>query len=148
MEGTPDDTPATDADDAPDEDRPVSVEIDIADGRTVITVTGDRDAAVVVESASGERIYLPPEDFRRPPDSAGRQDAYGTGPSTADSPYQSVSDSPYQSVTSDSPYQSPGESDSPYQRGGPAPDRVGLEPTADGFRIVHPEPVTDFRLLR
>ncbi|MFC7137179.1 hypothetical protein ACFQRB_13445 [Halobaculum litoreum] len=59
-----------------------------------------------------------------------------------------MSDSPYQSVASDSPYQSPGESDSPYQRGGPTPDRVGLEPTADGFRIVHPEPVTDFRLLR
>ncbi|QZP38175.1 DUF7510 family protein [Halobaculum magnesiiphilum] len=132
-------------------DRPVSVDVEIADGRTVIVVTGDRDAAVVVESASGERIYLPPEDFERPPESedGARQDAYGTGPRPSDSPYQSAtSDSPYQSATSDSPYQSPGESDSPYQRGGPAPDRVGLEPTADGFRIVHPEPVTDFRLLR
>lgn len=132
-------------------DRPVSVDVEIADGRTVIVVTGDRDAAVVVESASGERIYLPPEDFDRPPESEGdaRQDAYGTGPRPSDSPYQSAaSDSPYQSATSDSPYQSPGESDSPYQRGGPASERVGLEPTADGFRIVHPEPVTDFRLLR
>ncbi|WP_284013699.1 DUF7510 family protein [Halobaculum litoreum] len=150
MEGTPDDAPAADDDATPEQDRPVSVEVDIAGGRTTVLVTGDRDAAVVVESASGEHIYLPPEDFRRPPESgeAARQDAYGTGPRTSDSPYQSVSDSPYQSVASDSPYQSPGESDSPYQRGGPTPDRVGLEPTADGFRIVHPEPVTDFRLLR
>lgn len=132
------------------EEREVSIEIEIADGRTVILVTGDRDAAVVVESASGERIYLPPEDFERPPESedAARQDAYGTGPRPSDSPYQSVqSDSPYQSVSADSPYQSP-DSDSPYQRTGGVPDHVGLEPTADGFRIVHPEPVTDFRLLR
>ncbi|SHH20056.1 DUF7510 family protein [Halobaculum gomorrense] len=138
-------------DDAAGTDRPVSVDVEIADGRTVITVTGDRDAAVVVESASGERVYLPPEDFDRPPESEDgpRQGAYGTGPGPSDSPYQSTaSDSPYQSVATDSPYQSPETSDSPYQRGGPAPDRVGLEPTADGFRIVHPEPITDFRLLR
>ncbi|WP_435064688.1 DUF7510 family protein [Halobaculum sp. EA56] len=145
-------------DGGPTEERPVSVELDIADGRTTVVVTGDRDAAVVVRSASGERIYLPPEDFERPPASEdARQDAYGTGPGPADSPYQSVSDSPYQSVSdspyqspgrSDSPYQTAGDSDSPYQRGGPADESLGLEPTADGFRIVHPEPVTDFRLLR
>lgn len=132
-------------------DRQVSLEVEIADGRTVIVVTGDRDAAVVVESASGERVYLPPEDFDRPPESedGAGQDAYGTGPRPSGSPYQSAtSDSPYQSVATDSPYQSPGTSDSPYQRGGTASDRVGMEPTADGFRIVHPEPVTDFRLLR
>ncbi|UIO99052.1 hypothetical protein Hbl1158_10965 [Halobaculum sp. CBA1158] len=152
----------TDATDAPAEgdhrnagtdgpDPPVSVDIDIADGRTVVTVTGDRDAAVVVRSAGGERIYLPPEDFDRPPASAGTEsDAHGTGPGPSDSPYQSAtSDDPYQSPGSrDSPYQSPGESDSPYQRGGPPDGGEGLEPTADGFRIVHPEPVTDFRLLR
>lgn len=158
MEGNPADdaTPDANRGDRGDRsdgepERPVSVEIEIADGRTVIVVTGDRDAAVVVESASGERVYLPPEDFDRPPESDGsRQDAYGTGETRpSDSPYQSVAaDSPYQSATSDSPYQSPGTSDSPYQRGGQASDRVGLEPTADGFRIVHPEPVTDFRLLR
>lgn len=133
------------------DDRPVSVDVEIADGRTVIVVEGDRDAAVVVQSPSGERIYLPPEDFDRPPESAGAggQDARGAGTRSSDSPYQSATaDSPYQSVATDSPYQSPGQSDSPYQRGGPATDRVGLEPTADGFRIVHPEPVTDFRLLR
>jgi hypothetical protein len=122
---------------------PISIDVDIDDGRTVITATGDRDAAVVVESRSGERIYLPPEDFERPPDSA------GDGTPHSDSPYQSAeSDSPYQSVEkSDSPYQS-AESDSPYQSGGDVSDRAGLSPTGDGFRIVHPEPVTDLRVLR
>jgi hypothetical protein len=114
----------------------VSVDIDIQDGRTTITVSGDRDAAVVVRSASGERIYLPPEDFERPPRDGS---AYGA----ADSPYQSA-DSPYQSA--DSPYQS-ADSDSPYQTAGPKRS-PGLEPTAEGFRIVHPEAVTDFRILR
>lgn len=151
MDGNTGDEGADERGGADGDERPVSVDVEIADGRTVIVVAGDRDAAVVVRSASGERIYLPPEDFDRPPEPEGerRQDAYGTGTRPSDSPYQSATaDSPYQSVASDSPYQSPGESDSPYQRGGPASDRVGLEPTADGFRIVHPEPVTEFRLLR
>ncbi|QZX99027.1 DUF7510 family protein [Halobaculum rubrum] len=151
MDGNAEDAGPGEREAADGDERPVSVDVEIADGRTVIVVAGDRDAAVVVQSASGERIYLPPEDFDRPPESERdeRQDSYGTGTRPSDSPYQSAtSDSPYQSVASDSPYQSPGESDSPYQRGGPASDRVGLEPTADGFRIVHPEPVTDLRLLR
>jgi hypothetical protein len=123
---------------------PVSVTLEIVDGRTVIEVDGDRDAAVIVRSTSGERIYLPPEDFDRPPASA-RTTAYGSAepdgaPGAADSPYQSPG-------PSDSPYQSP-DADSPYQRVDGRYDSLGLEPTADGFRIVHPEPVTDFRLLR
>ena len=112
---------------------PVSVDIEITDGRTTITVTEDRDAAIVVESKSGERIYLPPEDFDRP----------------AGSPHQSAnSDSPYQSGASHSPYQSAERGDSPYQTSSGQRTSPGLEPTADGFRIVHPEPVTDFRVLR
>ncbi|MFB6173133.1 MAG: hypothetical protein ABEI39_00670 [Halobacteriales archaeon] len=102
----------------------VSLDVEITDGRTVITLSGDRDAAVVVRSEAGERIYLPPEDFERPPEPR------------RGSPY----DSPYQpaAVTDDSPYQP--------VRGEPA--TTGLEPTADGFRIIHPEPVIDLRLLR
>jgi hypothetical protein len=110
----------------PDQD--VDFDVTIEDGVTLITMAGDRDAAVIVESESGERIYLPPEDFDRPTDQ--------------DSPYQSVrrSDSPYQSVRdADSPYQSARTSAMP---------REGLVSTADGFRIRHPEPVTDVRLLR
>ncbi len=107
----------------------------VREDETELVVEGTRDAAVVVRSASGEQIYLPPENFSR-----SRSD---------DSPYQSArDDSPYQSARDDSPYQS-ARDDSPYQsaRGGGS-KRVGMTPTADGFRIVHPEPVTDARILR
>ena len=108
----------------------------VREDETELVVEGDRDAAVVVRSASGEQIYLPPEDFNR-----SRSD---------DSPYQAArDDSPYQAARSDSPYQS-ARDDSPYQsaRGGGSGRRLGITPTADGFRIVHPEPVTDVRILR
>ena len=114
------------------EDESVSFDMRIEGGKTTITISGDRDAAVVVRSASGERIYLPPEDFDRPPESR------PTGP--YDSPYAS----PYTSAggSYSSPY------DSPYESSPQASATLGLEPTAKGFRIVHPEPVTDLRLLR
>jgi hypothetical protein len=108
-------------------DDDVEFDVEITDGETRITMVGDRDAAVVVRSASGERIYLPPEDFDRP--------------ASQDSPYQSVRDD-------DSPYQSVRDDDSPYQSARTAMPREGLSPTADGFTIRHPEPVTDLRLLR
>lgn len=102
----------------------VTFDMEIAEGQTDIIVAGDRDTAVIVESASGEKIYLPPEDFDRPPEE-GRHSVY-------DSPYQSRS----------------GADDSPYQSHPDATSVTGLEPTADGYRIVHPEPVTDVRFLR
>lgn len=103
----------------------MSVDVDIADGRTTITVTGDQDAAVVVRSRSGERVYLPPEEATTPDE---------------DSPYRPAGsgDSPYEGIPDDSPYSSAREVQAP----------VGLTATANGFRIVHPEPVTDFRILR
>lgn len=108
-----------------DTDGPVSVEMRVEDGRTTITVSGDADPAVIVRSASGERIYLPPEEAVEP---------------DADSPYRpaEVEDSPYEGVPTDSPYAAARQS----------PATLGLTPTANGFRIVHPEPVTDFRILR
>ena len=125
----------------------VSFEVTIADGETVIEIAGDRDAAVVVESAGGERIYLPPEDFDRP-----------SGPEN-DSPYraaredgssQSVTEtSPYRSAEgSDSPYRAAEHGDSPYQSAQVQAPEEGLRPTRDGFVIRHPEPATDVRLLR
>jgi hypothetical protein len=95
----------------------------IEDGRTRIRVTGDRDTAVVVESDSGEKIYLPPEDFDR---------SAGGGRTSYDSPYDSGS----------------GAQDSPYQTSTDAASVTGLEPTANGYLIIHPEPVTDVRFLR
>jgi hypothetical protein len=105
----------------------VEFDVEITDGETLIEMEGDRDAAVVVRSASGERIYLPPEDFARPPGQ--------------DSPYQAVRDA-------DSPYQAVRDDDSPYQSARTAMPREGLQATANGFKIRHPEPVTDLRLLR
>jgi hypothetical protein len=101
----------------------VTVSTEITDDRTVVRVSGDRDAAVVVRSASGEQIYLPPEDFDRPPET-GRQTPY------------------------ESPYEASRGGQSPYASSRDPQGSPGLEPTAEGFRIVHPEPVTEFRLLR
>ena len=106
-------------------DRPVSVDMDVEGDRTTITVSGDQDAAVVVRSASGERIYLPPEEAVE---------------ETPDSPYRGVGsgDNPYDGIQADTPYEAARQ----------APATLGLDATADGYRIVHPEPVTDFRILR
>jgi hypothetical protein len=132
----------------------VSFSVTIEDGETVITMRGDRDTAVVVQSKSGERIYLPPEDFDRgvspvrdgSSQSAATDSPYQSAPTA--SPYQSAgADSPYQGARSDSPYQG-ADSDSPYQATGETPPSEGLSPTADGYRIRHPEPVTDVRVLR
>lgn len=112
----------------------------IVDGKTEITITGTREAAVVVRSESGERIYLPPEGFDADVD---MDSPYQSVPD--DSPYQSVpDDSPYQSVPDDSPYQSVRD-DSPYQsiRRGP-----GVTKTSDGFRIVHGEEVSEYCVYR
>ena len=117
------------------DDEDVTFSVEIRDGETIMRMVGDRDAAVIVRSASGERIYLPPEDFRRPP---GR----------SDSPYQSArNDSPYQSSRDDSPYQSTRD-DSPYQSARQRLPEEGMRVTIDGFVIRHPEPVSDLRLLR
>lgn len=166
----------------------VSFSVTIEDGETLITMRGDRDTAVVVRSESGERIYLPPEDFEReapggregseqsaetdghpagtdsPYQSAPTDSPYQSAPtdspsqSTAtespyrgledDSPYRSAEDdSPYRGVEDDSPYQG-GDADSPYQAAGETTQSEGLSATADGYRIRHPEPVTDVRVLR
>lgn len=103
--------------------RPLEVDVDVEAERTVVTVTGDRDAAVVVSSAAGERIYLPP--------AAGVDDE-------AD---------PYRPGGSDSPYEGGRSTQTPYGSSPRSDPSVGLNRTADGFRILHPEPVHDVRLL-
>jgi hypothetical protein len=118
-----DQRPSGDERGGPATDEPIDFTMEIADGRTEIVVSGDRDTAVVVRSQSGEKIYLPPEDFDRPPED--RQSAY-------DSPYRPRS----------------GAEDSPYQTHPDASTVTGMEPTATGYIVVHPEPVTDVRFLR
>nr|WP_311174033.1 hypothetical protein [Halobellus sp. ZY16] len=141
----------------------VKFSVTVEDGETVITMDGDRDTAVIVRSASGERIYLPPEDFER---EAGGRDDSSYQPAHDESPYRGSSDapvrgaesaspyrgvesdsSPYQGVESDSPYRGI-ESDSPYQAARESLPSEGMISTADGYRIRHPEPVTDVRVLR
>jgi hypothetical protein len=122
----------------------VEFTVDIVDGETLIEMTGDRDTAVVVRSESGERIYLPPEDFQRPPQTS--DSPYQSARN--DSPYQSArDDSPYQSARNDSPYQS-ARDDSPYQSARQQFPDEGLRSTRDGYAIRHPEPVRDVRVLR
>lgn len=106
----------------------MDVQVD-GDG-TIITVAGTRDAAVVVVSASGEEIYLPPEDFA---------DQLDTMTSPVDSPYETVlpADDPYQPASS---YERTGD--------GRTRDVVGMESTDRGFRIIHPEPAYDVRFIR
>jgi hypothetical protein len=117
----------------------------------------DRDARA---SAAGSGAT--PADS--PYDGVGTDSTYQSAPTDSpyqsappDSPYQTAGtdgpdqerrdDGPYQTAESDSPYQG-AESDSPYQAAGETPQGEGLSPTADGYRIRHPEPVTDVRVLR
>lgn len=121
----------------------LTVEMDIGEAETLIRVSGTRDAAVIVYSASGEEIYLPPDDFDAPPGTEGTS-PYDPAPGGR-SPYEGA-------VPDDSPYEAAGEGSRP--AGGDAEGHggsrqpVGVESTPEGFRIRHPEPVTDVRLLR
>jgi len=177
---TPPHEEPTATDGGSDGDR-VSFSVTIEDGESLITMRGDRDTAVVVRSESGERIYLPPEDFDRdaPRNRDGSYQSAATGDSSegggTDSPYQSAAtdspyqaaatESPYRGLGTDSPYQTAGaespsrdgendspyrgvEDDSPYQAAGETTQSEGLSATEDGYRIRHPEPVTDVRVLR
>jgi hypothetical protein len=97
---------------------------------TIIDVTGYSDVAFVIQSASGERIYFPPEEM-------GQQSK-----DDRDSPYQSR-DSPYQS---DSPNQS---ADSPFQSSDDSETSTrGVSQTRTGFRITHPEPASEITFFR
>ncbi|MFB6251239.1 MAG: hypothetical protein ABEI27_06065 [Halobellus sp.] len=134
-----------------DDEAGVTFSVTIENGETVVTMRGDRDTAVIVRSEMGERIYLPPEDFER-------EAKGGDGPSAEDSsPYRGAeSASPYRGAESSNPYQGAEsstpyrgiESDSPYQAARQELPTEGMISTADGYRIRHPEPADDVRLLR
>ena len=136
---------------SPDDAADVAFSVAIENGETIVTMRGDRDTAVIVRSAMGERIYLPPEDFERDPQSDagapdGRSNPYRGAESS--SPYRGAeSSSPYQGVESASPYRGI-ESDSPYQAARQELPSEGMVSTAEGYRIRHPEPARDVRLLR
>jgi hypothetical protein len=103
----------------------VSMDVDVEDERTLINVSGQRNAAVIVEGESGERIYLPPEETEHD-----EEDPYRPK-GGADDPYEGIRET-------DSPYD-------PVRRSDPS---IGMNERPNGFQILHPEPVTDVRLLR
>jgi len=137
------------------DDTPAGTTIDVTvdDGRTVVSVTGTRDAAVIVSSESGERIYLPPEDFTDAPtrdESPSAVSPYdgGRGPSGDGT-------TAYDGATA---YSGGGDSygsgEDAYGSGGSDPHGpetdtrvLGVTSTPTGFRIVHPEPVHDVRVV-
>jgi len=126
--------------------------------RTILTIEAVRDAAVIVRSEDSERIYLPPEEFDTEPTTTS---PYSTSPystagestiptttrtsqtasDTTDGAEDDVSDpetaddvpSPYSKTTDDPPADDP---------------EYGRTKTPQGIRIVHPDPVTDVRIVR
>ncbi|MFB6188562.1 MAG: hypothetical protein ABEI57_01640 [Halapricum sp.] len=112
---------------AGDAEETISVETVVKNDRTILTIEGERDVAVIVRSREGERIYLPPED-------AVKGD-------------QEVIISPYQAGTSasDDEDDDKDQISSPYERMGEGGGRSGFP---SGIRIIHDEPATDVRVLR
>ncbi len=132
-------------------DTDAAVETTVMPDRTVVEYRGAGDAAVVIRSAAGERVYLPLLDGQGNEGEPGSQTSpYGGDP--GDSPYgggtadeRTESSSVYDGIGDDAtPYG--GSEASPY--GGDRGPEPGVRPTSDGFRVVHPEPATDVRVLR
>ncbi|MCU4716905.1 DUF7510 family protein [Halapricum hydrolyticum] len=126
--------------DSTDDDPTMAFDVEVRADRTILTIEGVRDAAVIVRSEEGERIYLPPEDFDAEP---GVTSPYSTSPySTATT---SDDDGEKESGSDDS-------RQSPYTKA--SDDTVsdgvtyGRSVTPQGIRIVHSEPATDVRVVR
>ena len=107
------------------EEDAISVDTQIEEGRTEISVSGTQEMAIIVESASGEQIYLPPEENSTVPE---------------EGPYQPTGggQDPYEGISDESPYDHRRQQEMP----------VGMQPTKNGFRIIHTEPVTSMSFIR
>lgn len=132
----------------------VTITTEIERERTVVSVSGTRSAAVVLEDESGERVYLPPGDSTASGSSP--YDALEDRAGSTDSPYDGHQSndgradapaggdppvdggSPYEGITAETPYESARR----------RTDRLGVTPTETGFRVVHPAPATDVRTIR
>lgn len=142
----------------PTEDPQMAFNVEVRANRTILTIEGARDAAVIVRSEESERIYLPPEQLDTEPtttspystspySTAGESTiptttrASQTASGTTDTAKDGVSDpgtaddmpSPYSKTTDDAPADDP---------------EYGRTKTPQGIRIVHPDPVTDVRVVR
>lgn len=115
------------------------VELDVRTDRSILTVEGQRDVAILVRSKSGERIYLPPEDAVAEQDRTRPTSPYSPGGESGDDEDGGGEIATSTRVERTSPYQRGDQ-----QTGGSGGRSGGLH----GLRIVHPEPVTEFRVLR
>jgi len=100
----------------------LTFEMRTVDGRTILDFEGRRSVAVVVQSDEGEEIYLP----------HARSDDGGGGPPSS-----------YQPADDDDSTGPP----SSYQPAPAADAATGRTATSGGFRIVHPDPITDVRVI-
>jgi hypothetical protein len=116
------------------DDEPAAIETKVRGDRTILTIEGWPEASVIVRSESGERIYLPPED-PEPVDSDRTQSPYSSGADGDDEDDDGPSTTPYSTAV---------EAD---EDGDDDEKEHGRSPIRQGIRIVHPEPVTDVRVL-
>jgi hypothetical protein len=127
-------------------DTDTNVETTVTADRTVVRYTGGDAAAVVLRSEGGERIYLPLVEENEDDGGEERATPYG-GESPGQSPYGgSGATGAETSGGGETPYSGGSPGVSPY--GGDEGPEPGIHATADGFRVVHPEPATDVRVLR
>ncbi|MFW6017643.1 MAG: DUF7510 family protein [Halapricum sp.] len=139
MTDTPDEPAADDA-----TDDTMTFDVEVRDDRTILTIEGVRDAAVIVRSQENERIYLPPETFDASPSVTS---PYST------SPYSAATDEDASEGTSTGDEAKSDDSiQTPYSR---TDDEAtageityGRSVVSQGIRIVHPEPATDVRVVR
>lgn len=128
-------------------DADAHVETTVTAEDTVVEYGGSDAAAVVVRSASGERIYLPLVE-EETDESEEQLTPYG-GESPGESPYSGAGtegDTTSGGGDTTTPYGGGSPGTSPY--GGDEGPEPGIHATGDGFRVVHPEPATDVRVLR
>jgi hypothetical protein len=99
----------------------LTFEMRTVEGRTILDFEGRRSVAVVVQSDDAEEIYLPHA-----------RSGGGGGPPSS-----------YQPADEDDNTGPP----SSYQPAPAADAATGRSATSGGFRIVHPDPVTDVRVI-
>lgn len=125
--------------DSTDDGPTMDFDVEVRADRTILTIEGVRDAAVIVRSEESERIYLPPEDFDAEPDVTS---PYSTSPYSTATEGEDDGDEKTESGGMQSPYS---KADDETVSGGVT---YGRAVTSQGIRIVHSEPATDVRVVR
>ncbi|MEF8820422.1 MAG: hypothetical protein V5A31_13765 [Haloferacaceae archaeon] len=127
-------------------DTDAHVDTTVTADRTVVEYSGNDAAAVVVRSVAGERIYLPLVEEAE--EESEEQATPYSGEDPGESPYSGAGTAGDGTSGGDetTPYSGGSPGTSPY--GGDEGPEPGIHATADGFRVVHPSPAKDVRVLR